>query len=161
MSTSRPDSGESGDLIISGSVGALRDLAGPEPQLTELQLKIIHWYQQLQEPLSGPSSGNERGPAQQPPWAKQGPRVETVELVASDRDGFAYLLEGSGLGSATEILLDGGPVRGWDPVSPRRLVIPIPPAIVDNAGSEIEIEVRTPLGDLVVRADSPTAIDLN
>jgi hypothetical protein len=160
MSTDRPDAGESGDLIISGSVGALRDLAGPE-QLTELQLKIIHWYQQLQQPLSGPRSGNERGPAQQPPWVKQGPRVQTVELVTGDRDGYAYLLEGSGLGAATDVLLDGAPVRGWDPISSGRLVIPIPPAIADGAGAEVEIEVRTPLGDLVVRADSPATLDLN
>jgi hypothetical protein len=159
MSTDRPDAGESGDLIISGSVGALRDLA--DPQLTELQLKIIHWYQQLQQPLSGPGSGNERGPARQPPWVKQGPQVQTVELVAGDRGEYAYLLEGSGLGAATDVLLDGAPVRGWDPLSPGRLVIPIPATTVEASGSEIEIEVRTPLGDVVVRADSPAAVDLN
>jgi hypothetical protein len=158
MSTREPESGETADLIVSGRVGALRELAEPAP-LSDLQLKIIHWYEELQRPLSGPRSGNERGPAQQPPWVKHGPRIETIELVEEDRE-YQYLVDGSGLGDTTAVLLDGGFVRGWQAMSAGRLRIPIPPQIVAAPELEVQIEIRTPLGDLVVRADSPTVAEL-
>jgi hypothetical protein len=160
MSTRKPDSEEPADLIITGRVGALRDLAAPA-QLNDFQLKIIHWYEQLQQPLSGPRSGNERGPAQQPPWAKQGPRVQTVEVVAGEAGKLAYLLEGSGLGAATDVLIDGRAARGWQAVSSGRLLIPISDEVGSSGESEVEIEVRTPLGDIVVRADSPAGASLS
>ena len=158
MSTQEPQSGEAADLIISGRVGALRDLADPVP-LTDLQLKIIHWYEELQRPLSGPRSGNERGPAQQPPWVKHGPRIESIELVEERRE-YHYLVDGSGLGETTAVLLDGGFVRGWQSLSPGRLRIPIPQEIVASPEPEVRIEIRTPLGDIVLRADSPTIAEL-
>ena len=30
-----------------------------------------------QAKLSGPNTGDERGPAKQPPWVKQGPRIQS------------------------------------------------------------------------------------
>lgn len=158
MSTREPQSGETADLIISGRVGALRELAEPAP-LTDLQLKIIHWYGELQRPLSGPRSGNERGPAQQPGWVKHGPRLGGVG-VDGDRRELSYVVEGSGLGDTTAVLLDGGFVRGWQVVSAGQLRVPIPEKILAGRGEEVSIEIRTPLGDLVVWAEKPSIADL-
>ncbi|MFZ0089448.1 MAG: hypothetical protein WAL63_08080 [Solirubrobacteraceae bacterium] len=160
MSPRKPPAEESTDLIISGKVGALRDLVEPPP-LSDLQLKIIHWYEELARPLSGPRSGNERGPAQQPPWVKRGPRVETIELVGPDRDEYHYVVDGSGLDDTTDVLLDGGYVRGWQAKGGGQLRIPIPDAIVSGGESEVQIEIRTRLGDIVLRADGLGAGDLS
>jgi hypothetical protein len=150
MSTSEHGAaGDQADLIVSGSVGALRDLADPPP-LSDAQLRIVHWYDQLVRRLSGPRTGDDRGPAKQPPWVKQGPRIESITVVSED-DQPAYLVEGSGFITTTDVLVDGRSAKGWRVLSPGRLLIPI----AAEPSDEAEVEVRTPDGDVAARVDLP------
>jgi hypothetical protein len=139
--------GAQGDLIISGSVGALRDLADPPP-LSDEQLKIVHWYEQLVNRLSGPRTGDDRGKAKQPSWVRQGPRIDGVTIVSGeDSDRLGYLVEGSGFTETTEVLVGGATVSGWQVLAPSRLLIPIE----GDPPEQTEIEIRTPDGDVAMR----------
>jgi hypothetical protein len=155
MTTGDPGSEESADLIITGKVGALRDLAEPGPALSDLQLKVMRWYGELSRRLTGPRSGDERGPAQQPLWVKQGPTVTCVKPCAEEDGRLSYLLEGSELDRTTSVWIDGAPARGWEALSPGRLLVPIPADTRRGETAEIVIEVRTTAGDVVARAGGP------
>jgi hypothetical protein len=144
--SSREEGGEhkhGGDLVVSGSIAALRDLAEPVPPLTDLQRKIITWYNQLATELAGPRSGDERGPAQPPSWVKQGPRIDRVEEKGDK--GPAFLIEGSGFATTFDVLIDDQSVRGWQVLSHGRLLVPRPPEV----RFPIEIVVRTREGDVL------------
>ncbi|MEA2210059.1 MAG: hypothetical protein QOF83_7 [Solirubrobacteraceae bacterium] len=148
-------SGDQADLIVSGSVGALRDLADPPP-LSDAQLRIVHWYDQLVRRLSGPRTGDDRGPAKQPPWVKQGPRIESIKVVREEDGSPACLVEGSGFLGTTDVLVDGRSVKGWRAPSPSRLLIPLAGEPSDGA----EVEIRTPDGGVAARVDLPPAADI-
>lgn len=143
---SREESAEhksGGDLVVSGSIAALRDLAEPVPPVTDLQRKIITWYNQLAAALAGPRSGDERGPAQPPSWVKQGPRIDTVAEVRDE--GPAFLIEGSGFATTFDVLIDDQPVHGWQVLSHGRLRVPRP----HETRFPVEIVVRTREGDVL------------
>ena len=95
MSERDDASTEQAGVIVGGSVAALRELADP-PRLSQPELDIIRWYGTLVQRLSGPRVGDERGPAQLPPWMKHGPRIDIVEPVRETTP--ALRVEGSGLG---------------------------------------------------------------
>jgi hypothetical protein len=155
MTTRDPGSEESAELIITGRVGALRDLAESGPALSDLQLKVMRWYGELSRRLTGPRSGDERGPAQQPPWVKQGPMVTKVNQCAEEDGRLSYMLEGSELDRTTSVWIDGAPARGWEALSAGRLLVPIPADTGRGDAAQIVIEVRTTAGDVVARAGGP------
>jgi hypothetical protein len=152
---------DSADLIITGRVGALRDLAETPPQLSELQQKVMHWYDQLAQRLAGPRSGNERGPAQQPPWVKQGPTITGAEPCADEDGRWSFLIDGSQLERTTSVWMDGVPAPGFEVVSPSRLLAPVPKGAVIADGSVTVIEVRTTSGDVVIRSGGPETTPLS
>jgi hypothetical protein len=147
MSTGDPEHTGQGDVVVSGSIGALRDLAEPYPPLTELQLQIIRWFTQLVNALDGPRSGSERGPAQAPSWTQQPPRVERVEPGIEEEA--AYRIWGSGLESTFAVWINGRPMHGWR-VEPRGwLLVPQPL----DPPQAVEILIRTRQGDAVAHYD--------
>jgi hypothetical protein len=133
-------------LIVGGSVAALRELADP-PRLSDSELNIISWYDRLVRLLSGPTTGDERGPAKQPPWVRQPPQIKTAGLVAEETP--AVLIDGSGFATTREVWVDRRPSGGWQILSDRRLLVPITGEFAD----EVEIVVRTLDGDAVTRVD--------
>jgi hypothetical protein len=155
MSTREPGPG-SGDLIISGRVGALRELAAPAP-MSDAQVKIVNWYGELVRLLSGPRSGDERGPAQQPSWVKQGPRIENIELASEER--LEYVIDGSGFASTQEVWVDGRATGGWEVVGHGRLTIPVPGDDGAGDGDQVTIMIRTADGDVAIQVRNPATSD--
>lgn len=140
MSTGDP---EQGDVVVSGSIAALRDLAEPYPPLTNLQRQIIVWFGELVAALDGPRSGSERGPAKAPYWTKRPPRVDGVETIRDEEP--AYRIEGHGLESTFAVWINGRPVHGWRVGAHGWLIVPEP----HDAPQEAEILIRTREGDVV------------
>jgi hypothetical protein len=140
MSTGDP---EQGDVVVSGSIAALRDLAEPYPPLTDLQRRIIVWFGELVQALDGPRSGSERGPAQAPYWTKHPPKVNRVDTIRDVEP--AYQIEGTGLASAFAVWINGRPVHGWRVATHGWLIVPAP----HDAPQEAEILIRTREGDVV------------
>jgi hypothetical protein len=145
----RDDPNPETGVIVGGSVAAIRELAEP-PRLSPLELNIIKWYGSLVQKLSGPGTGDERGPAQEPPWMKRGPRIDDVQVVAEATP--AILVEGSGLGSTTGVWIDGS-LAGWQTLDDDKLLIPISEPLTD----ETLILIRTPEGDVADRIDLTTS----
>jgi hypothetical protein len=144
---------EQGDVVVAGSVSALKDLAGLAPTLSELDLQIIHWYEQLVRLLAGPRFGDERGPAQKPPWVTQGPRIESVKVVKKAPP--SYLIEGSGFATTREVSVGGRSAR-WQILSHGKLLIPIP----EDVRTPVEIVVSTDEGDVLARLDATDSLDV-
>jgi hypothetical protein len=142
----RDDSSAESGVIVGGSVAAIRELAEP-PRLSRLELDIIGWYGTLVQQLSGPRTGDQRGPATEPPWMKRGPRIDEIQVVAEATP--ALLVEGSGLGSATAVWIDGT-LTGWQAIDDDKLLIPI----TEPLGDETLILIRTPEGDVADRLDT-------
>lgn len=132
------------DVIVAGRLSALQDLTDP-PRLSKAELDIIGSYGRLVQLLSGPRSGDERGPAQEPPWVKQGPQLESATLVVEPSQ--AIFVAGSGLATTTGVWIDGRRSGGWQTLSDRGLAIPI----VGEIDDEIDIVVSTPQGDTGAR----------
>jgi hypothetical protein len=149
MSERDDASTEQSGVIVGGSVAALRELAEP-PRLSQSELDIIRWYGRLVQRLSGPRTGDERGPAKEPPWMKHGPRIDDVQFVRETTP--AILVEGSGLGTTTAVWVDGN-AAAYQPVSDDKLLIPITEAL----GDETLILIRTPEGDVADRIDTTTS----
>src|SRR6476661_410906 len=141
MSTSDNPS-EQADLIVTGSVSALRDLAQPAA-LSQAESEIVDWYGQLVRLLAGPHAGDERGPAGKPSWMRGGPRVDAAELVAEESPGI--LVEGSGLATTTGVWVDGRLSTLWRVLPRGRLLI----GLTEEPGDQIEVLIRTADGDVV------------
>jgi hypothetical protein len=136
-------------VIVGGSVAALRELAEP-PRLSPPELDIIRWYGMLVQRLSGPHTGDERGPAKEPPWMKHGPRIDDVQFGRETSP--VILVEGSGLRSTSAVWVDGNAVA-YQPVSDDKLLIPL----AETLGDETLILIRTPEGDVAARIDTSTS----
>lgn len=139
------------DVVISADARALQELVEPAP-LSDAQLRIVHWYEQLVHSLAGPHSGESRGVATRPPWVRQGPRVERVLLQDTPGAGFDYLVEGSGLTHTTELWVDGRPIRTWEVVEHRLAV-----HVEDDVPGDVELLVRTAGGDTAALLPSPAS----
>ena len=74
-----------GDLVVSGSIAALRDLAEPSRRSPTFSARSSPGTTSSRAALAGPRSSDERGPAQQPSWVKQGPRIDRVEEEVRNR----------------------------------------------------------------------------
>jgi|SRR5579862_9309204 hypothetical protein len=135
---------ESGGLIVGvgGSMAALRELAEP-PRLSPSELDIVSWYALLVQRLSGPKMGDDRGPAKEPPWMKQGPQIEVVEVL--DEDPPIIIVGGRGLGAATAVWIDGSPAP-WQAADDDVLRIAL-----RESPTETLILIRTPEGDVAGR----------
>ncbi len=146
MSERDDSSAEQRGVIVGGSVAAIRELAETQ-RLSQLELDIIGWYGNLVEKLSGPSTGDERGPAKEPPWIRRGPRIDDVQVVADATP--ALMVEGGGLGSTTAVWIDGS-LASWQAIDDDKLLIPI----TEPLGDEALLLIRTPEGDVAGRIDT-------
>ena len=135
---------ESGSLIVGvgGSMAALRELAEPT-RLSASELDIVSWYAKLVQRLSGPKTGDDRGPAKEPPWMKQGPQIEAVEVL--DEDPPVIIVGGRGLGAATAVWIDGSPAS-WQAADDDVLRIAL-----RESPTKTLILIRTPDGDVAGR----------
>jgi hypothetical protein len=148
MTTHEDEGGGEAGLFVGGSVSALRGLVDP-PRLSEEQLSIIGWYGRLVKQLAGPSSGDERGPAKEPPWVRQGPRIDNARLGTEEARLSAILVEGSGFATTSGVWVDGRVADGWRVLGNDSLLI----ELADEFSDEVEILIRTSDGDAAARID--------
>ncbi len=140
-----PGTEQTGLIVgVGGSMAALRELAEP-PRLSTSELDIIGWYGTLVQRLSGPNTGNDRGPAKEPPWMKRGPQIVGAKVI-EEKKRPAIEVIGRGLGGATAVWLDGNPVP-WHAAGDDALVIPLR----ESPAEEPLILIRTPDGDVAGR----------
>jgi hypothetical protein len=139
----REDAGtEQGGLIVGGSMAALRELAEP-PRLSPSELEIVGWYAKLVQRLSGPRTGDDRGPAKEPAWMKQRPKIEDLRVL--EEESPVVLVGGRGLGSATAVWIDGRPAQ-WQAADDDVLRIELRETLTETL-----ILIRTPDGDVAGR----------
>jgi hypothetical protein len=155
MSNSEDDTAAGGELFVGGSVAALRDLAEPAP-LSAAQKDIIRWYNGLVQQLAGPTSGDSRGPALEPPWMRHGPQIENASVSTEEAVvPRAILVEGSGFAGTSEVWLDGRQTPAWRVLADSRLLIKIP----DESEDVVSVVIRTQDGDTGALVDLTTDDD--
>jgi len=124
-------------VVVGGRVDALQGLIEPPPR-SDAQKNIIRWYNQLVDQLSGPRSGDGRGPAQRPPWIVQAPTIDSIEMEV-ERE---IVVEGSGFRALTDVRVNGELPQSWEVVTDGQLLI----GVGDEVRGEFLVELRSPGG---------------